>query len=84
LDALIVNTETKGFQDWKIVKLNGVLSILVNLLETDSRVGGYRFSWFCIESTYFNLPKNDQPYAPYTGPLVPYQDMSYKFQFYGL
>jgi hypothetical protein len=28
-----------------------------------------------FESIIIDLPRNDQPYTPYTGPLVPYQNI---------
>ncbi len=76
LDALIVNTEIKGFHDWK-----------KNLLEwgikyTRESIHDRVVEWEVIDSAGFsinppiiNLPKNDQPYSPYAGPLLPYQNV---------
>jgi hypothetical protein len=76
LDALIVNTEIKGFHDWR-----------KNLLEwgvkyTRESIRDRVVEWEVIDSAGFsinppiiNLPKNDQPYSSYTGPLVPYQNV---------
>jgi len=76
LDALIVNAEIKGFHDWK-----------KNLLEwgvkfTRESIRDRVVEWEVIDSAGFsinppiiNLPKNDQPYSPYAGPLLPYQNV---------
>jgi CarboxypepD_reg-like domain/TonB-dependent Receptor Plug Domain len=76
LDALIINTELKGIHNWK-----------KNLFEwgakfTRESIRDRVIEWEVIDSAGFSinppdkiLPKNDQPYAPYTGPLVPYQDI---------
>ena len=76
LDALIVNTELKGIHNWK-----------KNLFEwgvkfTRESIRDRVIEWEVIDSAGFSLnppivilPKNDQPYTPYTGPLVPYNNV---------
>ncbi|UQD56287.1 TonB-dependent siderophore receptor [Flavobacterium sp. K5-23] len=79
LDALIVNTEVKGIHDWK-----------KNLFEwgvkyTRESIRDRIVEWEVIDSSGFSinppiviLPKNDQPYSPYTGPLTPFQNIRAK------
>ena len=76
LDALIVNTEIKGFHDWKESQLEWGIKY------TRESIRDRVIEWEVIDSAGFslnppklNLPKNDQPYASYTGPLVPYQNV---------
>ena len=75
LDALILNTELKGIHNFKR-----------NLLEwgakfTRESIRDRVIEWEVIDSAGFSLnppidlPKNDQPYTPYTGPLVPYNNV---------
>jgi CarboxypepD_reg-like domain/TonB-dependent Receptor Plug Domain len=76
LDALIINAELKGIHNWK-----------KNFLEwgakfTRESIRDRVIEWEVIDSAGFSinppdkiLPKNDQPYSPYTGPLVPYQNV---------
>ncbi|MCV9929018.1 TonB-dependent receptor [Flavobacterium sp. LS1R49] len=76
LDALIVNAEVKGIYNWQ-----------ENLLEfgvkyTRESIRDRVAEWEMIDSAGFsvnppivNLPKNNQPYEPYTGPLLPYQNV---------
>jgi hypothetical protein len=76
LDALIFNSEFKGVHNWK-----------KNLIEwgakfTRESVRDRVIEWEVIDSAGFSLnppikilPKNDQPYSPYTGPLFPYQNV---------
>jgi len=73
LDALIANFEIKGFKDWKQNQIEwGVKYTKESIRDRISE-------WEVIDSAGFSirpplsLPKNDQPYQPYTGPLVPYQ-----------
>jgi hypothetical protein len=75
LDALIITTEVKGIHNWKR-----------NLIEwgakyTRESIRDRLIEWEVIDSAGFSinppdkiLPKNDQPYTPYTGPLVPFQN----------
>lgn len=76
LDALIVNTEVKGFHDWKKNQFEWGLKY------TQESIRDRIVEWEVIDSAGFSinppiviLPKNDQPYSPYTGPLVPYQNV---------
>jgi hypothetical protein len=75
LDAVIVNTELKGIHNFK-----------KNLLEwgakfTRESIRDRVIEWEVIDSAGFSLnppkilPKNDQPYSPFTGPLVPYNNV---------
>ncbi|AWG21637.1 TonB-dependent receptor [Flavobacterium faecale] len=76
LDALISNTEIKGFHDWR-----------KNLVEwgakyTRESIRDRVVEWEVIDSAGFALnppdrflPVNDQPYSSYTGPLVPYNSI---------
>jgi len=76
LDALIVNTEIKGFHDWKESQLEWGIKY------TRESIRDRIVEWEVIDSAGFSLnppiidlPKNDQPYSPYTGPLLPYQNI---------
>lgn len=76
LDALIVNTEIKGFHDWKENQLEWGVKY------TRESIRDRIIEWEVIDSAGFSLnppiidlPRNDQPYRPYTGPLVPYQNI---------
>ncbi|RYJ51727.1 TonB-dependent receptor [Flavobacterium petrolei] len=76
LDALIVNTEIKGFHDWKENQFEWGVKY------TRESIRDRIIEWEVIDSAGFSLnppiidlPKNDQPYSPYTGPLVPYQNI---------
>ncbi|TDE45849.1 TonB-dependent receptor [Flavobacterium rhamnosiphilum] len=76
LDALIVNTEIKGFHDWKENQFEWGIKY------TRESIRDRIIEWEVIDSAGFSLnppiidlPKNDQPHSPYTGPLVPYQNI---------
>lgn len=76
LDALIVNTEVKGIYDWKENQLEWGIKY------TRESIRDRVVEWEVIDSAGFSinppikiLPKNDQPYSSYTGPLVPYQNV---------
>ncbi|WP_242008616.1 TonB-dependent receptor [Flavobacterium glaciei] len=76
LDALIVNTEIKGFHDWKESQFEWGVKY------TRESIRDRIIEWEVIDSAGFSLnppiidlPKNNQPYSPYTGPLVPYQNI---------
>jgi hypothetical protein len=76
LDALIINTEIKGFRNWKENQLEWGVKY------TRESIRDRIVEWEVIDSAGFSinppiiiLPKNDQPYTPYTGPLVPYQNV---------
>jgi hypothetical protein len=76
LDALIINTEIKGFHDWR-----------KNIVEwgakfTRESIRDRVIEWEVIDSAGFAvnppdkfLPKNEQPYVSYSGPLVPYRSV---------
>ena len=75
LDALIVNTELKGLHNWKKNQLEWGIKY------TRESIRDRVVEWEVIDSAGFSinppkfLPKNDQPYSPYYGPLVPYQNV---------
>ena len=76
LDALIVNTEIKGFHDWKENQFEWGIKY------TRESIRDRIIEWEVIDSVGFSLnppiidlPKNDQPYSPYIGPLIPYQNI---------
>jgi CarboxypepD_reg-like domain/TonB-dependent Receptor Plug Domain len=76
LDALIINTELKGFHNWKKNQFEWGAKF------TRESIRDRVIEWEVIDSAGFSinppiqfLPKNDQPYSPYTGPLVPYQNV---------
>ncbi len=76
LDALIVNAEVKGFHDLKKSQVEwgfkysreDIRDRIVEWEVIDS-------AGFSINPPIINLPQNDQPYSPYVGPLVPYQNV---------
>ncbi len=77
LDALIANAEIKGFKEWKD---NNQLEF--GLKFTRESIRDRIVEWEVIDSAGFSinppildLPKNNQPYEPYTGPLLPYQNI---------
>ena len=76
LDALIVNTEIKGFHDWKESQLEWGIKY------TRESIRDRVIEWEVIDSAGFsvnppilNFVNNDQPYSPYVGPLIPYQNV---------
>ena len=76
LDALIVNAEVKGFHD---IKKN---QVEWGFKYTREDIRDRIVEWEVIDSAGFsinpprlNLPINDQPYNPYIGPLVPFQNV---------
>ncbi|MFH6958660.1 carboxypeptidase-like regulatory domain-containing protein [Flavobacterium aquidurense] len=77
LDALIANAEIKGFKEWK-----NDSQLEFGLKYTRESIRDRIVEWEMIDSAGFsinppivNLPKNNQPYEPYTGPLLPYQNV---------
>ncbi|MGQ7944973.1 TonB-dependent receptor [Flavobacterium sp. WC2509] len=75
LDALIANLEIKGFNNWKQNQIEwGVKYTRESIRDRISE-------WEVIDSAGFSirppviLPKNDEPYQPYSGALVPYQSV---------
>ncbi|MEP6803021.1 MAG: TonB-dependent receptor plug domain-containing protein, partial [Flavobacterium sp.] len=77
LDALIANAEIKGFKEWK-----NDSQLEFGLKYTRESIRDRIVEWEMIDSAGFSinppivvLPKNNQPYEPYAGPLLPYQDV---------
>lgn len=76
LDALIINTEVKGFHDWRKSQLEwGVKYTSESIRDRVVEWEVIDSAGFSINPPIFNLPKNDQPYSPYTGLLLPYQNV---------
>ncbi|PKH68088.1 TonB-dependent receptor [Flavobacterium sp. ALD4] len=76
LDALIINTEIKGFHDWRKNQLEwGVKYTRESIRDRVVEWEVIDSAGFSINPPIINLPKNDQPYSPYAGPLVPYQNV---------
>jgi hypothetical protein len=76
LDALIANLEIKGLKNWKQNQIEwGVKYTRESIRDRISE-------WEVIDSAGFSirpplvLPKKDEPYQVYNGPLVPYQYVS--------
>lgn len=76
LDALIVNAEVKGYLTFK-KKHNFEWGVKYTREDIRDRL----VEWEVIDSAGFSLRppvndivQNDQPYTPYKGPLVPYQN----------
>lgn len=76
LDALIANIELKGTKEWRESQLE------FGLKYTRESIRDRVIEWEVIDSAGFSinpplvvLPQNNQPYEPYTGPLLPYQDV---------
>jgi hypothetical protein len=79
LDALIVNAEIKGLHDWKKNQFEWGAKY------TRESIRDRIVEWEVIDSAGFSinppiviLPKNEQPYSPYVGPLVPFQNIRAK------
>ncbi len=78
LDALIVNAEVKGTHNLR----NAALQIDWGAKFTHEDIRDRIVEWEVIDSAGFSinppiidLPVNDQPYNPYVGPLVPYNNV---------
>jgi hypothetical protein len=75
LDALIVNAEVKSYYTIARNAFEGGLKF------TREDFRDRLYEWEVIDSAGFSLnppfidAPNDQPYTPYTGPLVPYQNV---------
>lgn len=76
LDALIFNAEVKG------IHTKGSHQIDWGLKYTHENIRDRVVEWEVIDSAGFyinnpilDLPANDQPYQPYLGPLVPFQNI---------
>jgi hypothetical protein len=79
LDAFIINTEIKGIHDVKKHQIEWGFKY------TREDIRDRVVEWEVIDSAGFSinppiisLPTNDQPYNPYVGPLVPYQNVRAK------
>lgn len=78
LDAVIVNAEIKGAHDIKKHQVEWGFKY------TREDIRDRIIEWEVIDSAGFSLnpprilPRNDQPYEPYVGPLVPYQNVRAK------
>jgi CarboxypepD_reg-like domain/TonB-dependent Receptor Plug Domain len=79
LDAVIVNAEVKGNHDIKSHQVEWGFKY------TREDIRDRIIEWEVIDSAGFSinppridLPNNDQPYNPYVGPLVPYQNVRAK------
>jgi len=76
LDALIINTEVKGFH-----KINEKTEIEWGAKYTREDIRDRLVEWEVIDSAGFSLPnpnleyQNNQPYNPYIGPLAPYRNV---------
>ncbi|WP_291118183.1 TonB-dependent receptor [Flavobacterium sp. UBA6135] len=75
LDVLIFNAEVKGFHKFDEATLEWGTKF------TREDIRDRLVEWEVIESLGYNInpeniiPVNDQPYNPYTGPLVPFQNI---------
>ncbi len=79
LDALIVNAEVKGFHDIKKHQIEWGFKY------TREDIRDRIIEWEVIDSAGFSLnprdldiPSNNQPYTPYIGPLVPFNNVRAK------
>ncbi len=79
LDALIVNAELKGFHDRLKNQLEwGIKFTRENIRDRISEYEVIDSAGFSLNPPIVNIPRDDQPYNPYTGPLVPYQNVRAK------
>lgn len=76
LDALIVNAELKGIYNWKENLLEwGVKYTRESIRDRVSEWEVIDSAGFSVNPPIVNLPKNNLPYKPYSGPLFPYQNV---------
>ena len=77
LDALIVNAEVKGtnFAKKKWVLDWGIKYTHENIRDRIVEWEVIDSAGFSINPPIIDLPQNDQPYNPYIGPLVPFQNV---------
>ena len=76
LDALIANLEVKGFNNWKQNQIEwGVKYTKESIRDRVSEWEVIDSAGFSIRPPLF-LPKNNEPYQPFAGLLVPYQYVS--------
>ena len=79
LDALIVNSEVKGFLDWKKNAIEwGVKYTRESIRDRLIEYEVIDSAGFSINPPRIDLPKKDEPYTIYEGPLVPYQSVRAK------
>ncbi len=79
LDALIFNTELKGFHERKKNQFEWGLKVTHE--DIKDRIREYEIidsAGFSLNPPLLTLPRNDQPYNSYVGPLVPYQSVNAK------
>ncbi|WP_300570189.1 TonB-dependent receptor [Flavobacterium sp.] len=76
LDAVITNTEIKGFHkkndnqiEWGLKYTRESIRDRLREWEVIDSAG------FSLNNPILDLPANDQPYNPYVGPLVPYSNV---------
>ena len=75
LDALIANLEVKGLKNWKQNQIEWGVKY------TKESIHDRISEWEVIDSAGFSirppivLPKNDEPYQPYSGLLIPYHSV---------
>ncbi|MFA9191784.1 TonB-dependent receptor plug domain-containing protein [Flavobacterium sp. FZUC8N2.13] len=76
LDALIVNSEIKGFYDWK------QNNVAFGVKYTRESIRDRLIEWEVIDSAGFSInppildfSREDQPNTSFTGPLAPYQSV---------
>ncbi|WP_222617364.1 TonB-dependent receptor [Flavobacterium muglaense] len=76
LDALIVNTEIKGFYDWKKSQLEwGVKYTRESIRDRVVEWEVIDSAGFAINPPILNVLNKDEPYTTYSGPLTPYQNV---------
>jgi hypothetical protein len=76
LDALIGNIELKGSKEWHNNQLE--FGIKYTRESIRDRVGEWEVidsAGFSLNPPILNLPQNNQPYAPFAGPLLPFQNI---------
>ena len=79
LDAVIFNAELKGFHERNKNQFEWGLKVTHE--DIKDRVREYEIidsAGFSLNPPLTSLPKNDQPYNPYFGPLAPYQNLNSK------
>jgi len=76
LDALIVNSEIKGFYDWKHNNLEfGVKYTRESIRDRIREWEVIDSAGFSINPPIINFAQKDEPYTSFTGPLAPYQSV---------
>ena len=76
LDALIANVEVKGYHNIKRDRVEwGVKYTREDIRDRVVEWEVIDSAGFSLRPPIIDLPVNDQPYNPYTGPLVPFQNV---------